>query len=562
MKSISSFIEESGTEYYRLADVYFDYGLFLRSIGKTANALDIHRKALSICLTNYGEKHTIVSLAYKHIGDNYLIQAKLDSALYYYQKSLIAVNKDFDNPDIFTNPSIDSSLFDIRLLDNLKSKAQALELYSGSYKDQEMKLKILRKGLETIELALQLIDRIRNNYLSEESRIYLAENEKETYLFATHLAYELFSATHETSMGERMYNIAQKAKAAILRNDITGNELLYSSGIPDSLRAEQNLLSGNIAAYNNLILDESRKTEPDSNKIALWKDALFDMNRQKEKVTASIEEIFPQYHDLIRKTEPVSLQLIQKKLDKNEVIIDYLLSNQYSSGNRKLFAFLITSNSLDFRELSLDSLFAVNAAILRKTIDPSLVSGAPDDYFKTNTEALNYMYLNLIRPVEDLIRYKRLIVIPDEEIGWLSFDSFLKSKPAPGQLGYEGLNYLINDYSFSYGYSSSLISENIERRIRGAKVYAFSPDYADSTLPGKEFSSLRGAGEEIGSIFKWFRGKSFNGQKATKANFMTVLQDPAIFHLAMHSMTDSLNSRYSYLMFDTQNLPAEQEQTI
>ena len=59
----------------------------------------------------------------------------------------------------------------------------------------------MAKSLETIELALQLIDRIRNNYMSEESRIYLAENEKETYLFATHLAYNLYSSTHDKING-------------------------------------------------------------------------------------------------------------------------------------------------------------------------------------------------------------------------------------------------------------------------------------------------------------------------------------------------------------------------
>ena len=57
-------------------------------------------------------------------------------------------------------------------------------------------------------------------------------------------------------MGYKMYGIAQKSKAAILRNEITGNELLYSNAIPDSLREKQNDLSGNIAAYNNLILEE------------------------------------------------------------------------------------------------------------------------------------------------------------------------------------------------------------------------------------------------------------------------------------------------------------------
>ena len=71
LRSISRFKNEFGVDYYRLAEVYFDYGLFLQSEGKTAEALDIHKKALSISLKNYREKHTFVSLSYKHIGDDY-----------------------------------------------------------------------------------------------------------------------------------------------------------------------------------------------------------------------------------------------------------------------------------------------------------------------------------------------------------------------------------------------------------------------------------------------------------------------------------------------------------
>jgi CHAT domain-containing protein/tetratricopeptide (TPR) repeat protein len=554
LKSISSFINEHDKDYYRLVDVYFDYGLFLRSVGKNVEALEVHRKAMAICLENYGEKHTISSLSYKHLGDNYIIQNKYDSALYYYQKSLIAVVKDFNNTDIFSNPSIDSSLFDIRLLDNLKSKAKALELFADEQKDEGVKLKATSKSLETMELALQLIDRIRNNYMSEESRIYLAENEKETYLFATHLAYRLYSTIRDNAMGYKMYSIAQKAKAAILRNEITGNELLYSSGIPDSLREKQNMLIGNIAAYNNMILEENRKIKPDNSKISFWKDALFDMNREKDKVTGDIEKVFPQFHDLIMKTEPVSLQQIQQQLKKNETVVDYLLSNQYSDGKRKLYVFLISCNSLDFREQWLDSLFVKDAEIIRKTTDPSMVNGSNNNNFISYTGALNYMYVNLIKPVEKLFRGNRLIIIPDEEIGWLPFDAFLKNMPRSNQTDYEGLHYLINDYTFSYGYSSSLIFNEISRVTRGVKVCAFSPDYNNVTSAGNEFSSLRGAGVEIGSIFKWFSGKSFIGKNATKSNFLTSLHDPAIFHLAMHSMTDSINSKYSYLMFDAHNL--------
>ena len=176
--------------------------------------MEVLQKALSICLKNYSEKHTLVSFAYKLIGDQYMNQSDYNSSLNYYQKALIAVVNDFNDPDIFTNPSIYSTLFDIRLLDNLKSKAQALELLADQQNDLEMKLKTSDKSLETIELALQLIDRIRNNYPSEESQIYLAENEKETYVFATHLAYSLYSLSHEELYGRKDVRNCQKSQSS------------------------------------------------------------------------------------------------------------------------------------------------------------------------------------------------------------------------------------------------------------------------------------------------------------------------------------------------------------
>lgn len=251
LKSINSFIDEYNKDYYRLTDVYFDYGLFLRSAGRKAESLKTLEKASSISIKNYGNHHTIVSLSFKLIGDHYKSKSDYSSALTYYQKALIAVANKFNSPDIFSNPSIDSSLFDLRLLDNLKSKAQSLDLFAGTQNDPMFKLKILNKSLETMDLALALVDRIRNSYMSEESRIYLAENEKETYLFAAHIAYSLYSSTQDTSMAYKMYGIAQKAKAAILRNEIVGNALLYSGGIPDSLREKQNNLSLNISAYKD-----------------------------------------------------------------------------------------------------------------------------------------------------------------------------------------------------------------------------------------------------------------------------------------------------------------------
>jgi CHAT domain-containing protein/tetratricopeptide (TPR) repeat protein len=555
--SIDLLINEFGQDYYRLAEFYFEYGQFLYASGRYDESLGILNKASSICLKNYGEKHSLTSYSYKLIGDYYKNQSDFNTALKFYQKSLNSIVSDFNNPDIFTNPSADSSIFDIRLLDNLKCKAQGLELLSGEQDNREMKLKTLDKSLETIDLALQLIDRIRNNYLTEESRIYLAENEKDTWFSAIHIANSLYTLTNDNSLIQKMYSIVQRAKAAVLRNEISEKDLLYSSSVPDSLIEKQNTLAENIAAYNKLILEESQLTNPDSSKISLWKDALFEMKRRKEKVSDEIDRQFPQYHDLLLKTEPLPLSDIQKKLERDETVIDYMLSNQYSGGKRKLYIFVITGNSLEFRETNLDSAFVINAEIIRKGDDPA--AHAPDSktVFINYTRALSFMYENLFKLVENLAEGKRIIIIPDEEIAWLPFEAFLTKLPQPYQEDYEGLQYLIYDYTFTNAYSSPLIFSNKRRLKRGEEVLAFSPDYSNSNFEGTNIGKLRGAEDEIGSIYKWFRGRKFTGDQATETNFRKALNDPAIFHLAMHSISDTVNSKYSFLLFDTKNDTAE-----
>ncbi len=557
LKSISLIKNKFGEDYYRLAEVYCDYGLFLRSVEKNDESLVSLTKALSIFRKYYGDKHTLVSKSYRLIGDHYKNLSDYNSSLAYYQKALIAVVNDFNDTNIFSNPSINSALFDIRLLENLKSKSQALELLAYQQNDPEMKLKTLNNSFETIDLALQLIDRLRNNYPSEESQIYLAENEKETYVFATHLAFSLYSLSHDEFTGEKMYGVAKKAKAAILRNDISGNELLWSANIPDSLRTQQNIITGNIAAYNYLILSEMREADSDSNKIAMLKDALFEMNRKSEKITSDLNNAFPQYSELLQKTEPISLNRIQEQLASDESVIDYLLSNQYIDGKRKLYIFIITKDRLEFKEKNLDSLFIKNAQIIRKGDNPDTESRDHKKNFNIYTGALYYMYENLIKPVEEFFSGNKLIIIPDEEISWLPFEAFLKSKPGLYQTDYEGLPYLIYDYTFSYGYSSSLIFSNDLTLNKGGEVYSFLPEYGENSFSGKEFESLRGAGEEIESIYKWFDGKKFTGNQATEKNFREAIKNPVIFHLAMHALTDSTNSRYSFFQFSAGTDPLE-----
>ncbi len=545
-RSIAKSVSRFGEDHYRLAEVYFDYGLFLESQGRFDEALDAYNKALYISRINYGNKHPLVSLAYKHIGDHFLKLADYKSAADHYQKSLIAVVNGFDDPDINSNPDTDSVLFDIRLLDNLKSKSKALELLAAQQSDEDLKVQTMRKSLETIELALVLTERIRNSYLTEESRIYLSENEKETSITAINISGALYSLTGDRSLEEKMYGITMNSKAAILRNEIRENEFYLTTGMPDSLSRLRSNIASNIAAYNKLIMDESLKALPDNSKISVWKDAVFEMNRNMERISVYIKATYPGYSDLLGKTETPGLDEIRKKLDRDETILDYMISNQHTDGQRDLYIFIITRNTLKCLKLNPDTSFSAYAQILNK-----YQYGYSPGTYPGQADALHYMYLNLIKPAESYFAGKRLIIIPDDEIGRLPFDAFLVNEPADTRRDWDGVHYLVYDYTISFSYSSSMLKYTRAGKSKTRKVYAFHPDYPDQEASRRSAVKLPGAADEIESIFRYFRGKNFPGTLASETNFLNIIHEPVILHLAMHGISDTVNSKYSYLLFDT-----------
>lgn len=447
-KSLGSFEKEYGSDYYRTAEVWFEYAKFLQQRGRDAEAVDAHTRALDLCLKVYGRKHPLTALAYKNSGDYYTIAGSYDTALVYYQKALISIAPGFENPDITSNPEPGSALFDIRLLEILKSKASAFEKLASLKTYTGEKTWCLKNSLEALGLALNLIEKIRSGYLTEENRLYLAANEKETYLQGVHAAYHLHEMTGTRESAELMYSIASRCKAAVLRSEIAGREYLYSAGLPDTLHSRQEYLARNIAAYSHLITQESRRPHPDSSRISAWKDALFDLNRQNERLEQDISRLFPGYREMLEKTRPVPLPEIQKRLSATGTIVDYLMSDASSpmaaiggdsdkeSLSGRLFTFIITRRNLKCIETEVDSLFDINTAVIRNMVAPENTLGMESGSFGALTGALHYMYGTLVADAEKHFAGRRIIIIPDGRMALLPFEAFIREKPSAGE-GFE-----------------------------------------------------------------------------------------------------------------------------
>lgn len=549
-KCIRILKEKYTDQYYRLSEAYYSYARLLGIEGRKTEAFEMLGMALSISLRNYGPKSPQVSLVYKHLGDHFSDQSEYRKALDYYQKALISIVDSFDETDIFSNPSGDSSLFAIRLLDNLKSKALAIQELALKEQNEQSAIKYSKAASETIGIALHVLEKIKDELVSDEDRIYLAENEKETYISAIDIINNELKLTGETSLIRKMYTFLQDTKASLLREEIFENELLFSEFISDSLLRRKNDLELALGSYNKFILNEFQNQRPDTAKINLWKDEIFAMNRELEKLSVELRSCYPEYYNLLEKTKPLSVAQIMRGLKKDETIIDFILSRESRNGIRKLFTFIITRDSLFLHESHLDSLFTINTEIIR---NGSRIRNNDSNHSLLLNEyasALNFMYIKLISPVLKNLNTGHLIIIPDDEIALLPFDALIESLPSETIRSFDGLPYLINKYTISYGPSSSLV---FNKTPRSRKVYAFSPDYNEINSDNRSHVHLAGANKEIDAIFRWFRGVRFTGHSATEANFRSSLVSPGIFHLAMHSVSDTLDSKYSCLLFGTGN---------
>jgi CHAT domain-containing protein len=172
------------------------------------------------------------------------------------------------------------------------------------------------------------------------------------------------------------------------------------------------------------------------------------------------------------------------------------------------------------------------------------------------------VYTKLLSPAQPWIEDKKLIIIPDGELGYLSFDALISKRPSQDATDYRKLNYLLFNYPISYSSSATILFRMKERT--GSKIsqrlLAFAPTYSTetdgSTLRSSDpgIDSLRllpiiGVEEEVAQIMKLFKGKKYTGELATEKNFKENAGKYNVLHLAMHTLVDDENPLFSKMVF-------------
>jgi CHAT domain-containing protein/tetratricopeptide (TPR) repeat protein len=539
---------------YLLSNVYSSYSQLCLETGKDDKAYDLLRKAYNIYINHWGINHPYTSDCLLKFGEYFEKTGNIDSALYYYQKSIIALTEDFDDLNIYNNPEPGKAISVLHLVNSLKHKAQAL----STYYNKTGKIKDLETSLGTFDLAIQLIDNMRLDYQTRESKLFLSENEKATHTSAIHTAYMLWSITENKYYMYKAFEYAEKSKASVLLAALRSTEAKSFAGIPDKLLRKENNLLRNMALYKELIYEEKRNEKPDRNKLKNFEQKLFDLTGEYDNLTALFEDSFPKYYSLKYNSNVAAADSLQNLLKNHQVILEYSISDT------SLFIFHIGKNAMNIIHKSLDSTF-------HSTLNEIIYLLNHFDYSRSHAEDLAryientyYLYDFLVAPVEKLIRNKKLIIVPDELLAFLPFEALVTDKNTEGRASYMNLNYLINKHPVSYALSSTLYFRETKyqpvEKIK--KLLAFAPSYSGDISTSDILTRQRtrqhyrnnlypipGVKEEVFGISKIIKSDIFEGEYATERLFKDTARYYDMLHLSMHTIINNTEPMFSKLAF-------------
>ncbi|MCY1722789.1 CHAT domain-containing protein [Prolixibacteraceae bacterium Z1-6] len=581
LKIAESYYEQSAIE---LAIVYINYAEFLSSIYMTDECFKNLEKAKTILNTEQPFRGKELSMYYEILGrifqeksietqqiNKFKAQKKeyLNKAIKYYEKGLNALNATEHKINIST-VRIEDCLAFLDCLGLLKQigdvyhelalidKVERTELYNNS----------LAKALEYYQATSRMTQQARREISSDESKIQLAELEYSTFIKTIETAYLAYDATGENKFMELAFNNAEQLKSSAVFDKLSNDLAQENSLIPDSLLQNEKKLNSIISVYTQKIFEENNSNETDSVLLQEYQKKIFDASRERDEFNRLLEEKYPDYYDLKYSNSMLSMEEIQKKMDTDEAIFEYVLVEPEEKRNDKatpaqLFIILITKNKSVFHKSTIDkNLQSSLEEVFNFMSDPNYIFTKNSDS-KTFCVSSYKLYNLLIAPFENDLQNKDLVIIPDGKLNYISFDGLLKNMPDTSKvIDFTRLHYLLKEYNINYANSVNILFKNRSNsKNLTNRTLAFAPEYQSEKFEMSNASytlmPLPGVQKEVDAIASTIKTKILRGTEASEQNFRKESKNYDILHLAMHAYINDSLPAFSRLAFAPQHDPNE-----
>jgi CHAT domain-containing protein/Flp pilus assembly protein TadD len=529
-----------GANHPNIAFVYANLGQVYLEQNKYLEALEYEKKALSIYQKNYGEKHPELANVYNLMGSTYLAQNKYNLALENFQKAIIANVPEFTSLDLTQSPDGKSYYNAGFLLNSLLLKAQALE---ARHFGHSLKLSDLTLALHSLEICDLLVESIRQLTTNKADKLALGATAAEVYEDGIRVCLAISEVVlKKRAYQEKAFYFAEKSKSAVLLAAISDSDAKDFAKIPQNLIAQEKKIKSDIA-----FLEQKLAEGPDAKTEKVYRDKLFNTNRQYESFIKELEQKYSDYYYLKYSIKTADIAEIQAIIDSETELISYFLSEK----GKRLFIFKIGKNSFAVYDVPQIAGFDKQITALRNAIQyesKKLLAEVGHKLYK------QLFAFNLKKST------KNLILIPDGRLGTIPFEVLLQSK-TDENASFSQMPYLIKNYGVSYYYSATLLTQNLQKAGKQQKNSAGILLYAPVYFKHKKLNDLPATDEEIKKIDALFKAKNqptktFTQKEAQEKNLKTQdLKSFAYVHFATHGVVDEQSPELSQIFLnpDPQN---------
>jgi len=482
------------------------------------------QKALNVFKQHYGQKNSIVAQIYKSIGQCYRKMAKWQKAIHEYQKAINAVtDTTYYTENINDLPSKHQVLSNADLIEILKEKCVALQKLSNNKTDS---LKYLQITLDHYKYIAKLSDRLRQNYQTEEAKIFLSAESNAYFEEAIKVAKQLFDLTGKEEYLEAAFFFCEKSKAVVLLDEIKLKEVEGLSVLPDSIIQKQLEIKIKVNNLEQSLFIEKRKPSPNTTQIDAYENQLLTSMQQRMELTKWINKNYPSYQPLTE-SQPVSVTEVREELlEKNQTLLEYFV------GENQIYLFVISRKRFELFSIDIEAdLTEIIRSLLdnRKMYEPDFI------------EKSYFLYEKLVK-ISQCQSQEDLFIVPDGILAFLPFEMLLTDtveKHLPNKMA-----WMLKNHACGYAYSATILALQNKEKVKGASVLAIAPIFKNTS------KELRQTSFEL-KAFDDIEHKKIVDQQASIANFKRLSKGFEVLHFSTHaSAKDSITQQPTIDLFD------------
>jgi CHAT domain-containing protein/uncharacterized protein HemY len=277
----------------------------------------------------------------------------------------------------------------------------------------------LSRALTVVEQSLRIVESLRAELISPETRAIFLSGVQETYQLYTDLLMQLHQAEPAKGLNARGVETSERQRARSLLDLLAESRIDLRQGVDTALVTQERWLAKQL---NDKAQQLAQAAKPEQ--TAALKQELSQLETDLERAQVAIRKASPRYAALTQ-PQPLRLSEIQQLLDAETLLLEYAL------GPERSYLWAITRDSLTSYELPKAELIEKNARQVYELLTAHSLTKRGETAAQQRARlaqaetqlaaAAPELSRTLLAPVAAQPGYKRLVIVADGALQYVPF---------------------------------------------------------------------------------------------------------------------------------------------